>query len=47
MLLVGIGSWYNPLTPSCTAQLDTSTVKTQDHTTRFLIQDEQLSEPLC
>ena len=46
-LLVGVGSWYNPLTPSCTAQLDTSIAKTQDHTTEFPSRDKQLSVPLC
>ena len=39
--------WYNPLPPSCTVQLDTSTVKKPDHTTGSPSQDEQLSEPLC
>lgn len=46
-LLVGIDSWYTPLTPSCTTQLDTSTVKKQDHTTGSPSLDEQLTEPLC
>lgn len=26
-LLVGVDSWYTPLTPSCTARLDASTIK--------------------
>ena len=46
-LLVSIDSSYNPLTPSCTTQLDTSTIKKQDHTTRSPSRDEQLGEPLC